>query len=352
MNDDKTLTVGVFVPTATALWSDHRDPREAIAFGVQAEKAGLDSLWVTDSLLTPRLEALTALAALAPVTDTVTLGTAALLPALRSPVPAAQTLASVDLLSGGRLTLGVGAGFLASSASRCMRWARRFKRLDEIVALWRELWTREEPFAFHGEVLDFTDLVPQTPTSRPSGIPIWLGGATPAALARTGRLYDGWLPYPPDPADYAAGLTAIHASAEAAHRSPDAIDPALFVNVLVTSASDGGRSELDTYFRGTYGWPIEQMEQLQAHAAGTLDAVTEKLTQYVAAGARKVVIRIAALTIDSQLAQLEHLTKLRSRLNSVVVGNHWPVSRRNALTFDQLSSDAGALSADRRRTLG
>ncbi|WP_198676192.1 LLM class flavin-dependent oxidoreductase [Kribbella monticola] len=323
MNDDKSLSVGVFVPTATALWSDRRDPREAIAFAVQAEKAGLDSLWVTDSLLTPRLEALSALAALAPVTEKATLGTAALLPALRSHVPAAQTLASIDLLSGGRLTLGVGAGFPGKFgepvyAMAGTPWARRFKRLDEIVALWRELWTREEPFAFHGEVLDFAELLPGTPTFRPSGIPIWLGGATPAALTRTGRLYDGWLPYPPNPADYASGLAAIHASAEASGRSQATIDPALFVNVLVTAASDGGRAELDSYFRGTYGWPIEQLEQLQAHAAGTLDTVTEKLTQYVAAGARKLVVRIAALSIDGQLAQLDHLTQLRSRLRQYV----------------------------------
>ncbi|MFK4087979.1 LLM class flavin-dependent oxidoreductase [Kribbella sp. NPDC020789] len=321
MSDDKSLSVGVFVPTATDLWADPRDPREAVAFGVQAEKAGLDSLWVTDSLLTPRLEALTALTALAAVTETVTLGTATLLPALRSPVPVAQTLASIDLLSRGRLTLGVGAGFPGKFgepvyAMAGTPWPRRFKRLDETVALWRELWTREEPFAFHGEILDFANLLPGARTFRPSGIPIWLGGATPAALARTGRLYDGWLPYPPNPADYAAGLTEIHASAEASGRSPASIDPALFVNVLVTAAADGGRSELDTYFRSTYGTPLEQMEQIQAHAAGTLDAVTEKLRQYVAAGARNLVIRIAALSIDSQLAQFDHLTQLKSRLTA------------------------------------
>jgi len=322
MSDDKNLSAGVFVPTATGLWADRRDPREAVAFGVRAEKAGLDSLWVNDSLLTPRLEALTALTALASVTERVTLGTATLLPALRSPVSAGQTLASIDLLSGGRLTLGVGAGFPGKFgepvyAMAGTPWPRRFKRLDETVTLWRELWTKQEPFAFHGEILDFAELLPGTPTFRPSGIPIWLGGATPGALARTGRLYDGWLPYPPDPADYAAGLAAIHASAEAADRSPASIEPALFVNVLVTDASDGGRAQLDTYFRSTYGWPIEQMEQLQAHAAGTLDDVTAKLTPYVAAGARNLVIRIAALSVEDQLAQLDPLAELKSRLSRV-----------------------------------
>src|SRR5690242_5104068 len=98
---DRPVRVGVFVPSTTAQWAEHTDPREVVDFGVRAEQLGFDSLWVTDSLLTPRLEALTALAALATVTERVTLGTGALLPALRPPVTAAQTIASVDLLSGG-----------------------------------------------------------------------------------------------------------------------------------------------------------------------------------------------------------------------------------------------------------
>ena len=104
------------------------DPKErAFRFGVQltgadsrdawidrakrAESLGYDSLWVNDSLLTPRIEALTMLAAVAAVTERVALGTAALLPVLRRPVQAAQALASIDLLSGGRLAVAVGAGF-------------------------------------------------------------------------------------------------------------------------------------------------------------------------------------------------------------------------------------------------
>jgi alkanesulfonate monooxygenase SsuD/methylene tetrahydromethanopterin reductase-like flavin-dependent oxidoreductase (luciferase family) len=93
------------IPAGQAQWGQGTDPRELLDFAVRAEELGYSSLWVNDFLLTPRIEALTMLAAVAPLTSRVTLGTAALLPVLRRPVQAAQTLASIDLLSGGRLVL-------------------------------------------------------------------------------------------------------------------------------------------------------------------------------------------------------------------------------------------------------
>jgi len=105
------MDIGVLLPTGAAQWGANGDPRELIAFGRRAERLGFSSLFVNDSLISPRIEALTMLAALAPATETVTLGTGALLPFLRRPIQTAQSLASIDLLSGGRLTVTVGAGF-------------------------------------------------------------------------------------------------------------------------------------------------------------------------------------------------------------------------------------------------
>jgi len=100
----------------------------------------------------PRIEALTMLAAIAPATSRVAIGTAALMPVLRRPVQAAQALASIDLLSGGRLTVAVGAGFPGPLGRPLydlseVPWAGRFARLDETVALWRQLWTGLEDFS-------------------------------------------------------------------------------------------------------------------------------------------------------------------------------------------------------------
>jgi alkanesulfonate monooxygenase SsuD/methylene tetrahydromethanopterin reductase-like flavin-dependent oxidoreductase (luciferase family) len=314
------MDIGVFVPTGKAQWGADGDPRELVAFGVRAEQLGFSSLFVNDTLISPRIEALTMLAALAPVTQRVTLGTGALLPFLRRPIQAAQALASVDLLSGGRLAVAVGAGFPGRFGQPFytlsgVPWQRRFTRLDETVALWRALWSGAT--SFHGEILNFDDIPPATLPFRAGGPPIWLGGATPAAHARTGRLYDGWLPYPPDPADYESGLREIRKAAAQAGRSAGDITPALFVSVRVDSSIENGRRALDDYANANYGMPLDELEKIQAIVTGTPEEVTESLGRYVTAGARHLVIRLGALDLHSQRDQLEQVAALIPPLRRV-----------------------------------
>ncbi|MEV4758108.1 LLM class flavin-dependent oxidoreductase [Micromonospora sp. NPDC049559] len=307
--------LGVLLPTGRAQWGAGTDPRELVGFATHAERLGYDSLWVNDSLVTPRIEALTMLAAVAPVTTRVTLGTAALLPVLRRPVSAAQSLASIDLLSGGRLVLAVGAGF-PGRLGRPMYdlsevpWRDRFTRLDETVALWRRLWTADGPSSYHGRLLRFDELPPATRPYRPGGPPIWLGGATPAALARTGRHYDGWLPYPPDPADYAAGWSAVRDAAGAAGRDPAALTPALFVTLLVCDDVAAAERTLAEYSQVTYGMPLDVLRTIQVVLAGPAARIVERLRPYLAGGARHLVCRIAALDLASQRDQLERIAEL------------------------------------------
>ncbi|WP_329350242.1 LLM class flavin-dependent oxidoreductase [Streptomyces sp. NBC_01261] len=311
-----TIDVGVLIPTGTAQWDAADDPRDLIALGRTAEHLGFTSLFVNDSLISPRIEALTMLAALAPATERATLGTGALLPFLRRPVQAAQSLASIDLLSGGRLTLAVGAGYPGRFGRPFydlseVPWARRFARLDETVALWRALWNGAD--SFHGEFHHFTDLPPALRPYRPAGPPIWLGGATPTALTRTGRLYDGWFPYPPDPADYTTGLHDIHQAAAAAGRAPEAVTPALFVTVRIDGDDEDtahAHRATDDYARATYGMPRTELEKIQAVVTGTAEQVGERLSRYVAAGARHLVTRLAALDLRGQREQLERTAAL------------------------------------------
>ncbi|EIV96210.1 LLM class flavin-dependent oxidoreductase [Frankia sp. QA3] len=313
MNDD--IRLGVLVPIGKAQWGAGTDPRELVDFAVRAENLGYDSLWVNDSLLGPRIEALTMLAAMAPVTDHVALGTATLLPVLRRPVQAAQTLASLDLLSGGRLTVAVGAAFPGRFGRPLhdlseVAWADRFTRLDETVALWRHLWTDDGPTSFHGDLLHFDEIPPATAPSRAGGPPIWLGGAAPAALTRTGRRYDGWLPYPPDPADYRSGLAQVRQAAADAGRVPDTITPALFVSVLIADTVESGRRALEDYSRANYGLALRDLEAIQAVITGPSAQVAAHLARYVAAGARHLVCRIGTVDLRSARNQLEQLAEI------------------------------------------
>ncbi|NDU75015.1 LLM class flavin-dependent oxidoreductase [Actinomadura sp. DSM 109109] len=294
--------LGILLPTGQAQWED---ARRLVDFAVRAESLGYDSVWANDTLLGPRIEPLAMLAALSSATERVTLGTATLLPAFRRPVTAAQALASIDHLSAGRLTVTVGAGFPGRSeieyALSGVPWERRFGRLDDTVALWRALWSGER--SFHGTVLDFGELPESTPSYRPGGPPIWLGGAGPSALERAGRLYDGWLPYPPDPADYRTGLAAVRQAAEG--RSEEAVTPALFVTVLVGDDTDALEPRLDSYCRSTYGLPYETVRTIQAIVAGPAEHVAAALARYIDAGAEHLVCRIAAPSLDAQLDQAE-----------------------------------------------
>src|SRR6266542_1561111 len=312
MDDD--IRLGVVLPTGRPQWGEGTDPRGLIDFAARAEALGFASIWAGDTLLRPVIETFTMLSAAAAVTERVTLGTAALLPALRQPVQAAQVIASLDLLSGGRLALTVGAGFPRRSEAEYavseVPWRGRFARLDDTVALWRHLWTSQGPTSFHGDVLHFDHIPESTPPAQPGGPPVWLGGATPAALARTGRLYDGWLPYPPDPADYGAGLTQVRKAAVQAGRSPDEITPALFVSVRVDRSIESGRRALDDYANANYGMPLQELEKIQAVVTGPPEQVAEDLGRYIAAGARHIVIRLGALDLHSQRDQLERIAAL------------------------------------------
>ncbi|HEX8005073.1 MAG TPA: LLM class flavin-dependent oxidoreductase [Trebonia sp.] len=317
------IKLGVLIPIGQAQWGPDADPRSLGDFAVRAEVLGYSSLWVNDFLLTPRIEALTMLAAVAPLTSRVTLGTAALLPVLRRPVQAAQTLASIDLLSGGRLVLTVGAAFpgqfgVPQHELSQVPWERRFTRLDETVALWRQLWNSPDGGgSFHGQLLRFDDLPPMTAPFRPGGPPVWLGGMSDSSLRRTGRRYDGWMPYPPTPGRYQEGLAAVRVAAEAAGRATDEITPALFVSVVLADTVERGRALLEEFARASYGMALDQLEQIQALAAGPADYVAEKLSRYLAAGARHLAVRIATTSLATQRDQLEKIITLKSLMKGI-----------------------------------
>jgi alkanesulfonate monooxygenase SsuD/methylene tetrahydromethanopterin reductase-like flavin-dependent oxidoreductase (luciferase family) len=311
------LCLGVIPPLAADPWAG-TDLRRLVDFARAIEDLGFDSLWANDSLVRPRIEALTFLSAAAAVTERITLGTAALQPVLRRPVQTAQVLASIDRLSRGRLTVGVGAGFPGISqveyAASEVPWPRRFARLDDTVTLWRQLWTGQGPSSFHGNVLHLDDI--------PSGItpfgsrtpPVWLAADTAPARARAGALYDGWLPYPPRPDGYASGLAEVRIAAEQAGRRPEVVTPALFVTVLVTDDADGGRAALDHFATNTYGFGLDVMEQIQAFAAGPVDVVAATMRRYIDAGARHLVCRIGVLGPDRFLDQLKQLRLVKAAL--------------------------------------
>lgn len=172
--------------------ADGADYRDAVPLAVAAEEAGFDSFWVSEHHGMPDgylPSPLTLLAALAPVTSRIELGTGVLLAPLHHPLRIAEDAAVVDLLSGGRLVLGLGLGYAAAEyAAFGVDPATRGARLEALVRALRTAWTggpvRCDVLGLHGARV--------TPVPRRS-IPIWLGGYAARAVRRAGLLADGHL---------------------------------------------------------------------------------------------------------------------------------------------------------------
>ena len=182
---------------------------------IACEEAGADSLWLSDRVVTvpsptaaypftddgtvpwtsetPFVDSIVAMATIAAVTHRAEIGTGVLVLPLRSPLVLAKQLASVDALSGGRVILGVGAGWMAEEYDLLgVPYAERGARTDEAVTVLRACW-QDQPPAVAGRYYS----VPAGLGTRPvpaHRIPILVGGMTPAALRRAGRL-DGWYGY-------------------------------------------------------------------------------------------------------------------------------------------------------------
>jgi probable F420-dependent oxidoreductase len=214
----------------------------------ELEQAGFDSLWVSDHVVlpasiesrypfaadgkatwpsdTPYLDAMIALMAIAAATRRVRIGTAVLVLPLRQPVVLAKQAASIDVLSGGRLELGVGAGWLAEEfAALGVPFASRGERLTEWMAILRAVWTGEPaPVAGRHYTLPaglHSGPVPLHPT------PLLLGGPSSSARAPAAARGDGWLGQQSatelDPAELAAWIEAMRQTAAGAGRDPAAL---------------------------------------------------------------------------------------------------------------------------------
>lgn len=185
-----------------------------IAAAQKAEEVGFESLWRPDHLIFPPelpatypyadggqapldprwpfMDGLTVFTYVASHTKTIRFGTAVYILPLRDPVSTAKTVADLDYLTGGRVILGVGAGWLEEEFQQVgLDFHTRGARMDECIGVLRSLWTEEVP-EFHGKHYDIGPAVfAPKPVQKPHP-PILVGGETPAALRRAARLGDGW----------------------------------------------------------------------------------------------------------------------------------------------------------------
>jgi probable F420-dependent oxidoreductase len=171
----------------------------------------------------PMPDPLEVLAHLAATTEHLRLGTCVVVAPLHSPAILAKRTATLDLLSGGRLLLGLGIGWQREEyAAVGVPFEGRGQRLEECVGAMRALWA-DHPATYEGKSVSFTNVhLTLSPTN--GRVPIVLGGNSEPAVRRAGRIADGWFPYVISPEDLARGAHALRDSAEAAGRSGDDIE--------------------------------------------------------------------------------------------------------------------------------
>ena len=210
-------------------------PENLAGFAARAEQAGYASLWSFQRLLVPEgsgmdpvyrsvFDPMAALAYAAASTSRIRLGVAVINLPFVSPAYLAKQAATVDILSGGRLDLGLGIGWMPEEfAATGAPMARRGARAAEYVAVLRELWAdgRSE---FSGEFYEIPRSSVAPKPVQPGGPPILLGGLARPALERAGRIADGWVTSSrTDLSRIAEGVGVIRAAAAEAGRDPDAL---------------------------------------------------------------------------------------------------------------------------------
>jgi probable F420-dependent oxidoreductase len=303
---------GLLLPTrAVVMAHGAPDLTKVIDLAVQAEELGCDSVWVGDSILArPRLEALTTLAAVASRTKQVKLGTAVLLSALRHPVMLANEAANVDILSHGRLILGLGIAAKSPATERefaaCgVPFGRRIGIFEEGVEIMRRLWT-ESPVTFHGRHFQLENVSLGLRPIQPRGMPIWLAGGVETALRRVLRLGDGWFPNPPSPQALAGLRARLQTLAGEMGRDPALLHCCAYTTLNINADIGQAERELRTFVEGYYEAPYEAMRQNQGLCAGAAETCVQWLKDFIAAGAQTLVIRFGG---PDQFGQLERYAK-------------------------------------------
>jgi probable F420-dependent oxidoreductase len=225
------MRVGLGLPVS-GTWAS---PQNISRFAIRAEEAGYSSLWTFQRLLVPEgatmdpvyqsvLDPIAAMAYTAAVTTRIRLGVAVINVPYLAPAYLAKQAASVDVLSGGRLDLGIGLGWMPEEfAMTGGSLERRGAQAAECVRVLRVLWG-EQPSEFAGE---FSSVPRGTMLPRPvqaGGPPILLGGMAPVALRRIGRIADGWVTSSrADLSHIGEDLAIVHEAATAAGRDPAAL---------------------------------------------------------------------------------------------------------------------------------
>jgi probable F420-dependent oxidoreductase len=286
------------------------DPAASRATAAQAERLGFEALWTGDHVAfpVPILDPLLQLAQVAAFSEHLALGTSVYLLPLRHPTLVAKQVATLDHLCGGRFVFGLGVGgeFPAEYAACGVPVRERGARLSEAIPLLKRLWTGE-PVASTGRFYPFPEvrLLPR-PVQR-GGPPIWCGGRAEAALARIGRLADGWIAYVVTPERYRAGLEAIAKAVQQAGRRLERFGSAHLLFVRIDDTREASLEHATAHLSRRYAMDFRKPAERYA-ALGRPADVAARIADFARAGLRHVILDLVGPAEDRD-AQLERFAR-------------------------------------------
>jgi probable F420-dependent oxidoreductase len=257
----------------------------------KCEAIGLHSLWVLDRIVYDNLEPLTALAAVAAVTSKLRLGTSVLLAALRHPTLLAKTVATLDFLSSGRLTLGIGFGSRENDfTSIGIPYEHRGSRAEELVQLMKRLWT-EDGVTHRGRFYQVENVtIGPRPVQTPYP-PIWMGGSAETALKRAARLADGYICGSSAIQEFPELWKKISAFARAAGREPGRIAKAGLTFMAIDEDRAKAIKTCEEYLQRYYG--KVRMDVEKHLVVGAPEACAERIRSFFDKGLDTLIVGAA-----------------------------------------------------------
>jgi probable F420-dependent oxidoreductase len=288
---------------------------DLVRFAQQAEALGFYCLTIADHVIVPReisvpypytvdgkypgtgyhLETLMTMGFLAGATRRIRFATSVLIAPYRNPIVTAKMLASLDVLSNGRLIVGVGVGWMKEEFENLQApdFDQRGNVTDEYIQAFRELWTSDDP-QFSGKHCSFSNLLflPK-PVQKPA-IPIWIGGHSKQAIRRAARLGDGWHPI--------GGVPTIPLEPEDVKR-----DRAL----LAELAREAGRdpASIRVALKGSLFDREKKIDGRRRRFMGSAEEIAGDIRDYRAAGVDTMIFDVRRPTISETLERMEWMAK-------------------------------------------
>jgi alkanesulfonate monooxygenase SsuD/methylene tetrahydromethanopterin reductase-like flavin-dependent oxidoreductase (luciferase family) len=296
-SDDSTKLHAVKISIGLPNWLPVRSGRDLVDFARRAEQAGFASLGTIGRTVFDSHEELIALAACAAVTERIGLATTVAIGPVRESILLAKQAATLDAISGGRLALGLGVGwrrddFVATGTADAFE--KRGTHLEAQIATLRRVWS--------GAKLAGVDAAVGPAPARRGGPEIWIGGSTPSALARAGRLADGFLAVAAPAGSIAEQYEVVAGAAGAAGRTPPR-----FLGARYFVLGDDARPRAEANVRAYYGIGGEAaVRGVTASLLTSATTIRDAVRELDGVGVEEAFF----WTTDADLEQVERLAKV------------------------------------------